>query len=317
MLIRPTAPEDAEAIIETFNLINADRLSFSAEQYGIWMQELTVPLRRVAMQGEMLLGSFDLVKDPLNRAKGAYQLHLEVSPRAQGRGIGAQLYRLAESGAEQNASTILYSKVREDHPPSLKFAKQRGFEPTGHLNRLSRLTVRRANLTGCDKLQRRVAQDGIRIANLARESETAVRPAYDELLQRLYRMSEETSRDMPGWENSEPASFDEWWSHIEGPGRSTRWTWVALRADEPVGMSRLIVAGKGMAGNGYTAVTRPFRCRGIARALKVHTIQWAAENGIDWIQAANAGTNAPMLAINRSLGYEPLPSDIEVAKHLG
>ena len=35
-------------------------------------------------------------------------------------------------------------------------------------------------------------------------------------------------------------------------------------------------------------------------------MRWAAANGITRVSTANDDTNAPMLAINARLGYEPL-----------
>jgi RimJ/RimL family protein N-acetyltransferase len=58
--------------------------------------------------------------------------------------------------------------------------------------------------------------------------------------------------------------------------------------------------------NAFTATMPQFRGRGFALAAKIATMRWAAANGITRVSTANDDTNAPMLAINARLGYEPL-----------
>lgn len=57
-------------------------------------------------------------------------------------------------------------------------------------------------------------------------------------------------------------------------------------------------------GHRLTAVTRTARGRGIARALKLDAIRWAAAAGADQLVASNDSDNAPMRAINDRLGYQ-------------
>ena len=44
---------------------------------------------------------------------------------------------------------------------------------------------------------------------------------------------------------------------------------------------------------------------GLATLAKLAQLRWAAANGIDQVVTDNDERNAPMLAINRRLGYEP------------
>lgn len=54
-----------------------------------------------------------------------------------------------------------------------------------------------------------------------------------------------------------------------------------------------------------TGTLREFRRRGLARLVKLATIRWAAEHGITAIYTGNDTENAPMLALNDSLGFHP------------
>jgi GNAT superfamily N-acetyltransferase len=59
-----------------------------------------------------------------------------------------------------------------------------------------------------------------------------------------------------------------------------------------------------------TAVRRAYRGRGIARALKLATIVWAIEHGLETLDSGNDEDNAPMRGLNAALGYAPLPDDV-------
>jgi RimJ/RimL family protein N-acetyltransferase len=68
------------------------------------------------------------------------------------------------------------------------------------------------------------------------------------------------------------------------------------------------------AGNGFTGTLRAYRGRGLARLAKLASIAWAAEQAIDSIVTENDETNAPMLAVNTSLGYRPFATWLSFVK---
>ena len=73
-----------------------------------------------------------------------------------------------------------------------------------------------------------------------------------------------------------------------------------------VGTSLLFVdRDSGRALNGGTGILREHRGRGLGLMLKRHALAAAARAGIDSVFTVNDETNAPMLAINRRLGYRP------------
>lgn len=76
--------------------------------------------------------------------------------------------------------------------------------------------------------------------------------------------------------------------------------------DRVVGIAVLIrTADRSIAGHRMTATARDWRGRGVAHALKVEAIRWAAANGVTRLQASNDSDNAPMHAVNARLGFEP------------
>jgi GNAT superfamily N-acetyltransferase len=85
----------------------------------------------------------------------------------------------------------------------------------------------------------------------------------------------------------------------------------------PVGLARLRRQGNRAALNAFTAVDPDYRGRGIARALKLRTVLWARENGVEHLYTGNDAENRRMLDINLRLGYQPLSGSIELVREVG
>jgi RimJ/RimL family protein N-acetyltransferase len=73
----------------------------------------------------------------------------------------------------------------------------------------------------------------------------------------------------------------------------------------------LLADSEGRATNMFTGTLREFRGRGLGLAVKLASIAWATENGITSLVTTNDERNAPMLAINRRLGYVPAGRQVE------
>jgi len=67
---------------------------------------------------------------------------------------------------------------------------------------------------------------------------------------------------------------------------------------------------------GLTGVLRDERGQGIARALKLRTIDYGRANGFREIRTLNDSLNGPMLAINVALGFVREPAWITFGKDL-
>jgi RimJ/RimL family protein N-acetyltransferase len=87
---------------------------------------------------------------------------------------------------------------------------------------------------------------------------------------------------------------------------------VALVDGAPAAVSLLTAdpeSGRGV--SMFTGTMRAHRGRGLGLAVKLASIDWAARNGIVQLATRNDETNAPMLAINRRLGYRPAARRVE------
>ena len=65
---------------------------------------------------------------------------------------------------------------------------------------------------------------------------------------------------------------------------------------------------------GMTGVLREHRGQNLTLALKLAAIQYAVEHGFTEFHSNNASTNKPMLAVNKKLGFERSPAQIQLEK---
>jgi GNAT superfamily N-acetyltransferase len=198
--------------------------------------------------------------------------------------------------------------VLETLPESVAFLERRGWSRTGRTDRSSCLDVADANLDGFMGVEDRLNREGVRIATLAE-----IGTSDGTFLHALHDVEYRFERDIPSSEPQAQEPYELWLERqLHGPGKSPRTFWVALNGAQPVGVARLRLTGGDSAVNGLTGVDPDFRGRGIARALKLKTVEWARENGVRTIFTVNDAENRRMLSINVSLGYRPLPADIEM-----
>jgi len=232
-----------------------------------------------------------------------------VDHRSQGIGTALYAHVLDQAGACR--ATRLYGEISKGDTIALAYFERRGFARTGRSQRISRLKVASARLQGYEGLVERIAASGIRITTLA-----AIGEGDQPFLRALHRMVIGNWRDIPGSEQLVDFPYDRWLRDLFSPGISADRIWIALAGDQPVGLASLSRRGDRGAYNHDTGVSREYRGRGIARVLKLMTIRWAINNGIDYIYTANEAANSAILSINIPLGYEEMPSLIEIAKDM-
>ncbi len=94
--------------------------------------------------------------------------------------------------------------------------------------------------------------------------------------------------------------------------------WLALSGDEVIGCAGLNrdTDRPERAENALTAVSRPWRGRGVASHLKRRTLHWAALNGLEEVYTWTQAGNASMLRLNEHLGYVTTRNSITVSRTL-
>jgi len=241
-----------------------------------------------------------------------FTANIGVGAANRRRGIGSRLYDHMLERVKAHEGNRIYCFISEAESEAVQFAKNRGFTTTGRANRMSRLDVEKANLdNGYQGIVERLEAEGIMfrtISEVGMENEPVLRA--------IHAMAYESARDIPSSEEFSAIPFEVWQKWITSPGNSPDQGWVAFDGDRPVGIAVLSRRGKDGGFNNYTGVDREYRGRGIARALKVKTLDWSRANGVRWIFTGNDVDNSRMLAINVRLGYEPLPMEVEMVKDL-
>jgi len=221
-------------------------------------------------------------------------VYVSVREHARRRGIGSALYDVALAHARTLGTAHLSSAFHENDA-GVAFAVGRGFAEA-RAERLSSVDPR----------------------TIAEEPATELRPASAVDPRILHRIDDAAMRDVPQLDDHEPSTYQEWAEHVlANPLLQPDGSFVAYADGEPAAMSLLIAdLESGRAGNMFTGTLAEFRGRGLGLAAKLGSLRWAAEHGVTQVVTLNDETNAPMLAINRRLGYEPAGRRIEVALRL-
>jgi GNAT superfamily N-acetyltransferase len=222
-----------------------------------------------------------------------------VTPAERGRGIGAAL--LAET---EEYVLVLGARILESWtytPGGVALLEGRGFRPTG-TEQMSVVDPRTVDLSGLQALVNEKAADGFRVVPLGEVLDR---------VEELHRVYAAASMDVPEYFREDDVRLDEWkLETLEHPQLSPEGSAIVLHGEQPVALAFLEVdEPAGVAANEMTGTLPEFRRRGLARLAKLATIRWAAEHGIGAVQTGNSHENPGILALNRSLGYEPVATE--------
>jgi GNAT superfamily N-acetyltransferase len=219
---------------------------------------------------------------------------VSVVPARRRQGIGAALLQEVGRHARDVGKEGLTVEAKEDDPESLAWLERRGFE----------------------EVER---QKGLELVLADVEPVTPVPPAGVEIVPRtpdhergMYAVGVEAGKDIPGLDADHEPSFDQWRSfEIARPSRRPELAFVALAGVEVIGFASVDVFGESDTGwHGLTAVSRAWRGRGIATALKQSQIEAARRLGLRRLMTESEERNEPMRRLNAKLGYRPVPGMI-------
>lgn len=312
--IRPRVRDDDPQIVRILNAIQHDMPPWSVEEQRHYIDSFPAEAgsrHLVAERDGAIVGTAGWNRRIYTTVENSYRCGVSVHPDHRGQGIGSSLYEECLTDLQNRGARRAVAHVREDDPGSERFARSRGFERSGYADRASRLEVQTANLDRSRLAAVAVAQSGVTLISLAE-----LKPD-EAMLRAICDVDNASTAAMPSSEEWRPMPFEEWKRYVlEGPGYLPEAFFVALDGDQPVGVAWLEKRSGGFAENGYTGVHPRYHGRGIARALKLRTVEWAQANDIEYIVTGNDVHNAPMLRINDEIGYQPLPAHVEMVKTL-
>lgn len=314
MEIRPRRRDDDERLMEIYNQYETV-FRMTVEEWRFHIDERAreegkQPTMNVGLVDGEIVGDW-YIEPHWSGASGIYFAMVEVDERKQGKGYGSELWKDAEGELHRKSVTKAYCQISEELGNSQNFAESKGFHKTGRADRLSRLELNQVNFEGYEGVEEKLTGEGITIKSVAE-----MQPLDEPFMRKMHRMVEEVVSDIPRTEKEHQEQPFEVWNQnfLKSPASRADAYFVALDRDDPIGLANLQIHPGGSTFNGLTGVMRAYRGRGVARALKMRTIQWTREQGRPYIDTANDATNSRMLAINISLGYKPLPAREEWLK---
>lgn len=256
-----------------------------------------------------IVGSGEASRRP-NNLPGTFFIEPIVLPDHRRRGIGAMLYNDAVEFARAHGANRFIAEVRDDMPEWFKFAQARGFEIDRHIfeSTLDLKTFDESKFAGVIQA---VQAQGIRFSSLAEVGDTEANR------RKLYDVNKYAALDIPGFEGEFPRFedfskyvFQASWFRADGQI-------LAVDGERFVGLGAVgYFPTTNSADNMHTGVLKEYRGRKIALAIKLLTIRYARALGATFIRTNNDSKNAPILAINRKLGYKPAPGWYKCVKAL-
>jgi GNAT superfamily N-acetyltransferase len=294
---------DLSRIVELVNTVNPEPVSEKAFRA---QQEREVPGRvrytAVAVDEAGAIGGYvNVVRHPW-MASGHFWARVIVDPALRHRGLGELLYQHTLDFLRTQPATHLLSEVRDSCSEDLKFAQHRGFIIQRRLS-VSRLYLTAFNPAPFAGIIEAASAIGIRFFTLADVEMT------QENQWKLYELHRACAADNPAYEG---------WDFLDFPTfchttfDSMRYLpsvhLVAADGEHWIGLASLDhYAERRAMHNSFTGVLRAYRGRHLALALKLLSISVAQSYNVDYLYTNNDSTNAPMLAINRRLGYQASP----------
>ena len=210
---------------------------------------------------------------------------LGVGRRFRRRGIGSALWERNQRHLDDLAPSRVLTWFVE-RADAVSFARARGFGEE-----------RADALSGVDP----AAVDYSRLNT----AEVELAPLAALRAEDVYELDRITTADVPMTDHVE-MPFDEWVEMIwRRPTIRLEGSFGAVEDSRPVAMTVLAAnVDKRRGFNEYTGTLPDRRGRGLATLVKLASLRWARDHGLTEVWTTNDETNAPMLAVNRRLGYE-------------
>ncbi len=315
-------------IIRAFDHSEADYEAWVALDNQIWTDYVsTIQARRhwaktvskkakwrwwMAEKDGQLLGTANHGLYLYNTRPGSFLVTINVAPEARNQGLGSQLYDhcLIQMQAEHNEIHVINGFTKEDMLDSLRFLENRGFarvlrEP------LSLLKVQDFDPSSLQIKAQRTEEAGISVRTLAE-----LRDDFMDWKEQYYRLEIEVRAEVPNADPFRAPTFEEFSQrHFADPEFDPKTVWIALRGREWLGMTEFFVsdADPKKGHTGLTGVRLAARRRGVATALKLKSLVYAQECGLEVIQTDNEENN-PMFQINLAFGFKPIPARLHYRK---
>jgi GNAT superfamily N-acetyltransferase len=309
--IRPLDPKtDYERVVEIINFYEPEPVT--AERLREWDThdfKGQVHRRTVAVDTDGHITGYGLVMHTPWMKEGKFQIGALVDPAYCKQGIGTRLHTNNLEFVRENGAEAVNTWVFEDQAQGLHFAEKNGFTIERHIfeSSLDLKTYDESRFAGVIEA---VEASGIRLFSLADAGNTveALRKLWD-VNYRTYLDDPASSGEFPQFEEFQKITSEAW---FRPDGQI-----LAADGDTYIGLSAVgYFKDSNSAYNMMTGVLPEYRGRKIALALKLMSVRAVLRWEADYIRTNNDSQNAPMLAINRKLGYVAQPGGYRMVKSL-
>lgn len=255
--------------------------------------------RFIMMEDERPVGHGTVIRAYWLDSKDRMELIAFPAPGPDTYEIGLELVEFLVAKATETGAKVVGSIAFTSSPEMVQVFKSLGFSEGQH-NPVSALKLQEFDDS---RFAREIANgngSGWEIRTLTELSDRFP----DAWIEMVWRLEMDLMADVPLQAQFTEIPLETYRRQVLDPHFDRSSSFIALVDDEWVGMTRIHrnhVDPK-LAATGLTGVRKPYRRQGIARALKLHALQWAKKNGIERVGTDNEANN-PMLKLNVELGF--------------
>ena len=243
-----------------------------------------------------------------------YRVDITVLPEDRRRGHGTALYDELAAAVAERGGRVIAATAKESMTDGVRFLTKRGYREVKR-DWECRLFVKGFDFGRFATADGRVMKQGIRIVTLADEMQRE--PA---ALHKAFELHQDCRMDIPSVDPPTRQTLDEFRrDDIETPSALLDAFFIAIDKDgRYLGVANLFLSldDPTFLWHGITGVRREARGKGIAMALKLRTVQYAIDKGIEHIKTWNDVHNKPMLSINEAMGFTKQPAWVAYEKDL-
>ena len=283
--IRPFTPDDYPALVAVWNTVYPEYPETPEEwRFSDTHRDPKCKWQRwvVETAGGIVAGGYH------DQPSGHYHpqkfyLDLAVLPEYEGQGLGTALYNHILTALQPFDPLTVQASAREDMARGVRFLTDRGFQEVMR-EWESHLAVAAFDSAPYAGVAEQMQAQGIVIKTLA---ELAADPDRN---RKLYAMTDEIHHDVPSPEPPTSVPFEHFIEHtLSHPNLLPDGYFIAVHDGEYVGSSNLwdSPADRSILYTGLTGVTRAYRGRGIALALKLRALAYAQAQGVAALKTFN------------------------------